>query len=170
MERPFDGTENTIGSPLISNEELRGVLELIHEEQFADAAWQASPYEDWATIDAICETTGHRPEEVERILGQIRRADLASRISTRLRELEEPTFRVERPGHHLPSASAPVLRVEQINTIVDRLSSSKKSVSHKIAASTTLGEKIISTAGAVIALLIVLGILAVIVQAIATGR
>lgn len=169
MQTPFDGTEKTLSSPLISNEELRSVLEVIHEEQFAGAALEASPYDDWATVEAICEATGHRPDEVQRVLEKLRREDLASRISTQLRELEEPTFRVERPGHHKPSASAPMIRFEQINTILDRIAPANKSTRHKIALSTSKSEQVVSSIGAVIALLIVLGILVVIIQAIVTN-
>ncbi|HMS54615.1 MAG TPA: hypothetical protein PKA27_04375 [Fimbriimonadaceae bacterium] len=64
-----------------------------------------------ATVDAVCEATGASRTRVWEILDQIREDDLESRIAMRIREAEEPLFRVERPGHttspistaHIPS-------------------------------------------------------------------
>jgi len=51
-----------------------------------------------ATVDAVCEATGAHPNRVRDLLEQIRREDIESRLAQRLREAEEPMYRVERPG------------------------------------------------------------------------
>ena len=163
---PFDGTEETIQSRLISDQELQAVLQAIEEEQFVKATHDASPYDEWVTVDAICEATGHNPTEVSRILYQHRRAILASRISERLRELEEPLYRVERPGHHKPDSSAPVIRVEQINTILDKLLPKQSYTRKSKALQTTLSDRVASAIALFIGAIVVLGTLALIIQGI----
>lgn len=169
MEQQFDGTEKTIQSPLISDSELRILFERINrtdEEQF-EQAHQISPHDDWVTINAFCEVTGHHPEDVQRILEDIRRKDLHAKLATRLRELEEPTFRVERPGHSIQNSHEPLLRQQQINSMLDKLLP-QKPLRQKLALTTTPGEKIVSTIGAIFAFLIVAGTIGIIVQAILT--
>jgi hypothetical protein len=124
--RPFDGTEKNLKSQLISANELKDVLQAIEEQQFGDRAREVSPYDEWVTVKSICEATGHSESEIETVLLAIRRENLASKVSERLRELEEPLYRVERPGHHKPDPSAPALRIQQINTILDRIMPEEK--------------------------------------------
>ncbi|MBS1710814.1 MAG: hypothetical protein JSS71_03695 [Armatimonadetes bacterium] len=120
-QKPFDGTEETLDSPVVSDAELQAVLQAIAKEDLGEPAHQASPYDDWATVDSICEVTGRSRAEIEGIVLALRREDLAARISGRLRELEEPLYRVERPGHHPPSSVEHILRDRQVKTILDKM-------------------------------------------------
>lgn len=163
--QPFDGTEETIDSHLISKKELQAVLKAIEEEQFVDATHSISPYDDWVTIESICEATGHRPHEVAQILYEHRRAELASRISDRLRELEEPLYRVERPGHHKPNSSMPGLRVEQVNTILDRLLPKQNYINRKKSLEANLSDRIATAFAIIIGGVVILVTVALVIQA-----
>ncbi|MFM9871855.1 MAG: hypothetical protein ACKVQS_00155 [Fimbriimonadaceae bacterium] len=163
--RPFDGTEETLHSSLISDDELREVLQNLEEQELRLEAHEASPYDDWVTIKAICEATGHSENEIEGVLYDIRRANLASKISERLRELEEPLYRVERPGHSRPDPSAPALRIAQIDTILDKLLPvNQKHVRRHKNLEPTLSDRIASTIALIIGLIVVVGTIGLIVM------
>lgn len=165
--QPFDGTESTLNSPLVSDEELQSVLHSLQEESLAQETHKISPYDEWVTIAAICEATGHNEAEISALLHDLRRQELASRISTRLRELEEPLYSVERPGHHRPDPSAPLIRIEQINTILDRLVPKSELIKRKSKAlEPTTTERTASLIATVFALLILVGSVLLIVQAL----
>lgn len=165
--QPFDGTESTLRSSLISDEELRDVLCAIEESQFQDEAHKVSPYDDWVTISAISEATGHSTEEIEEVLIRIRRETLSCKISQRLRELEEPLYRVERPGHHKPDPSAPAIRITQINTILDKiLPESKKTARTRKNLEITATDRIASGIAIFVGLIVVLGTIGLIVMTV----
>lgn len=82
-------------SEVLNEAELRLVLErldAVHEPIVEDV-------DHHATVAAVCEATGASRARVWEILEQIREDDLEARIALRIREAEEPLFRVERPGH-----------------------------------------------------------------------
>lgn len=165
--RPFDGSEETLQSHLISDAELQAVLGAIEELEFREEAHVASPYDDWVTIDSIAEATGHPESEIERVLFEIRRENMASRISERLRELEEPLYRVERPGHHRPDASAPAIRIAQINTILDRiLPEGKAKIKSRKYLEPNASDRIASAIALIIGGIVVLVTIGLIIQAI----
>lgn len=80
--------------------------------------------DDYATVAAVCEATGETPHRVREILEQIREEDLESRIEERLREAEEPLYRVERPGvfnDPLDSSTNMLARRRAVKTILDKI-------------------------------------------------
>jgi hypothetical protein len=54
--------------------------------------------DDHATVAAVCEATGESEDRVWDLLTAIRREDMEARLAERIREAEEPLYRVERPG------------------------------------------------------------------------
>lgn len=69
------------------------------------------------TVRDVAEATGLSEEEVRAALREMRRA----RLSEELRILEEPLYRVERPGHADSDPYARYLARERtLNTILDR--------------------------------------------------
>ena len=86
----------------ISLDELKLLMERLH----APEPEAADPPDHVATVEAVCEATGESEERVWQVLKQIREEDLQSRVSERLREAEEPTYRVELPGFEEASLSA----------------------------------------------------------------
>lgn len=66
-------------------ERLEGIQELL------------TPEEEGASLDAISEATGYSRDHIDHVLQEIRREDMAERVRERLREMEEPLYRVERP-------------------------------------------------------------------------
>ena len=80
--------------------------------------------DEYATVAAVCEATGVSPERVWEVLEEIRHQDLEARIEQRLREAEEPLYRVERPGTFsdpLDSSTNLLARRRAIKTILDHL-------------------------------------------------
>ncbi|MBA4292183.1 hypothetical protein C0431_04365 [bacterium] len=165
--QPFDGTEATLNSPLVSDQELQAVLQSLQEESLAEETHKISPYDEWVTVAAICEATGHNEAEISALLHELRRQDLASKISTRLRELEAPLYSVERPGHHRPDPSAPLIRIEQINTILDRLLPKSEFIKKRSKSlEPTAAERTASLIATVFAVLILVGSVLLIFQAL----
>lgn len=165
--QPFDGTEETLDSHLVSDLELQDVLKALQEETLADQAHEISPYDDWVTTEAICEATGHDEAEISALLNDLRRRELASRISTRLREMEAPLYSVERPGHHRPDPSAPLIRIEQINTILDRLLPKSELVKKRNKSlEPTAADRTASFIATAVAIVILLGSVLLILQAL----
>jgi len=79
---------------MIETAELRAVLDVLHRDLMPEL------HEDdgHVTLEEIAEATGASPTEVEEAVRRVRRA----RMAEVLRELEEPTYRVERPGQAPP--------------------------------------------------------------------
>lgn len=100
----------------IEAEELRALLERLH----APAPPVEQP-DHYATVTAVCEATGHTAEEVWRVLEKLREEDMEARLAQRLREVEEPLYRVERPGKSEdPLSSATLMgRRRMFNSILD---------------------------------------------------
>ncbi|MEQ1823459.1 MAG: hypothetical protein ABL949_13195 [Fimbriimonadaceae bacterium] len=83
----------------VSQKELRLLLERIQSVDEFAAELDRNISDDHATIESICEATGLSPEAVFEMLCEIRERHAEATLADRLRKLEEPTFRVERPGH-----------------------------------------------------------------------
>ena len=80
--------------------------------------------DEYATVAAVCEATGESEQRVWEVLRQIREEDISSRIEQRLREAEEPLYRVERPGFErdpLDTTTNLLARRGAIRTILDGL-------------------------------------------------
>jgi len=116
------------------------------------------PPDTYATVTAVCEATGESPALVRQLVEDIRRQDLAARVATKLRELEEPTFRVERPGFETRASATQTYLARQrtLDTILDRPVKQKKPADKDLAK--TPAEKM-STAAAFLVLAITVGLL-----------
>lgn len=106
----------------VSSAELRQVLEAIEPcDEFAAALDRDIP-DDRVTVESISEATGVSPEDVFEILCKVRQQHSEAMLVDRLRKLEEPTFRVERPGHtpldHFRS-HAPLHRANFFSSILE---------------------------------------------------
>ncbi len=104
----------------VSEEELRALLFRLHGDP--EPVEREIP-ESQVTIDAICEATGLSVLEVERALQEVRTEDREAELARRIRELEEPTFRVERPGHAAPDPlrQRPLVRGKLFSNLLDEL-------------------------------------------------
>jgi hypothetical protein len=98
--------------------ELHELLHRLHCQE--DEAVPADPY---ATVAAVCEATGEPPQRVWDVLQRMRDEDLRSRVEQRLKEAEEPLYRVERPGFSQDPLGRGSLagRERAVTTILDRL-------------------------------------------------
>lgn len=110
--------------------ELGELLRRLHPDDFQESFERK---DDFATVSAVCEATGHDPDKVWDALEDIRREDVESRLAQRLREAEEPLHRVERPGHETdPLRGANLLnRASHYETFLDFVQ--KKSSRPKVA-------------------------------------
>jgi DNA-binding transcriptional ArsR family regulator len=79
---------------VVETAELRAVLDELHR----DLMPELQEDHGHVTLEEIAEATGASPTEVEEAVRRVRRA----RMAEVLRELEEPTYRVERPGQAPP--------------------------------------------------------------------
>lgn len=106
-------------SQFVSESELRMLLLELHEE-----GCTLRERDDEATVEAVAEATGHSADHVANVLQTIRTEDYEARLSRRLRELEEPLHRVERPGHAPPDPMASYFKLnpgESLSPLLDRL-------------------------------------------------
>jgi len=101
----------------LTADEVRRLLERLEGIESAE-----EPTDIFATVNAVCEATGESPALVRQLLDDIRREDLAARVTTKLRELEEPLYRVERPGFETRESATQTYLARQrtLNTILDR--------------------------------------------------
>jgi len=80
--------------------------------------------DEYATVAAVCEATGCSAQRVWEVLEEIRQQDLEARVEQRLREAEEPLYRVERPGTYfdpLDSTTNVLARRRAVKTVLDRI-------------------------------------------------
>lgn len=98
--------------------ELRTLLERLGEVDLEP------PGSEEPTVEDVAEALGHEPQFIENMLREQRAIDRESRISEALREMEEPLYRVERPGLNQSdpmSRHNPIHRQRVITTILDHL-------------------------------------------------
>jgi hypothetical protein len=102
----------------LSPGELRELLERLEEIEPRRELFSES-----VTIAAVAEVTGEAPERLAKMLDRIRREDYEARLSTMLRELEEPLYRVERAGVQPKTTitEAYLARSRTFDTLLDRL-------------------------------------------------
>ena len=94
----FEEQNETTRAP-VGPDELRLVLhDLSHNEVEETRATRELP-EDHVTAQAISETLDIPIAQVYEAIARVRRSDVREHVSKVLSELEEPTHRVERPGH-----------------------------------------------------------------------
>lgn len=77
----------------IEPQELRPLLEQLHSPETS-----VHQVDERATVAAVSEATGLPETQVWDALHKLRSEDLQARLAERLREAEEPLYRVERPG------------------------------------------------------------------------
>ena len=120
----------TRGSSLITPEELTELLHRLHSE---DATRDI--VDDQVTVAAVCEATDESQERVWLLLEEIRRDDIESRLAEKLREAEEPLFRVERPGFTSDPLSKPTWsnRQRAFSSILDHLPRPQRPKKTKVA-------------------------------------
>src|SRR5690348_14090534 len=102
----------------ISPDELNCLLQRLHAPDHIP-----EQEEDHVTVAAVCELTGAAEDEVWDLLERIREEDIEARVVERLRELEEPLYRVERPGFVDDSLTRPLIsnRRRILNSVLDQL-------------------------------------------------
>lgn len=117
MEHSFSGGERR-HDEAIDPEELGVLLDRLHE---VDEVPEGPDHH--ATVAAVCEATGQSFNRVWEVLEQIRREDMEARLSQRLREMEEPLYRVERPGFDRDPLSRHTAsgRERTFNSLLDKL-------------------------------------------------
>lgn len=76
--------------------------------------------DDYATVAAVAEAIGCSESEVWDALNNLRNEDLEARLAERLREAEEPLYRVERPGLN-PEPPTFIGRQRAFQSILDTL-------------------------------------------------
>lgn len=111
MRQDFESEES---GESLSSEELLLALEELQARSIGDGGFRARS-ED-ATVDAVAEATGYDRETVFNVLSKLRKIDEAERLSKALREIEESTHRVDRPGHPPPDPVAARLRTDALVT------------------------------------------------------
>ena len=129
----------------VSEDEL---VPLLHELNEA-GSWNSDTC-DTTTVAAVAEATGHSEAYVQETLERMRDEDLQARLAQTLREMEEPLYRVERPGH---TPNDPIMRQfqlrpgESLSPLLDSLakkSAKKKLTAKKLSDSTDVGSKIMA--------------------------
>lgn len=100
MSHRFD---DRAGETKIDPAELRALLERLEPIDEVDRTM--AEFDDTVTVSAVCEATGVEAHVVIDILAEVRERVAEARLVQTIRELEEPLFRVERPGHAAPDAT-----------------------------------------------------------------
>ncbi len=112
--------ESLLARNLVSPDELRDVLQRLSGVDQGEI-----PHPDgYVTAEAIAEATGYTVESIQEILDHLRDQDRQAELARRLRELEEPIYRVERPG--IPpndplSTYNPMRRTQMMSDLLDSL-------------------------------------------------
>ena len=126
-QEKFEGEEADL-RVRVDPRELRLVLHDLTSDVVAEERAEKSLPSDLVTAEAIAETLDLPIEDVYAAIARVRRHDVREHVSKVLSELEEPTHRVERPGH----SQDPLLthygfrRDRVFNSVLDRLPRSDK--------------------------------------------
>lgn len=105
--------------------ELTALLSELHEPD----SWMGEEDDDHVTVSAVAEATGRSETEIQELLERLREEDKEIRLSRALREMEEPLYRVERPGPtpHDPLAAHFRLRPGQsLSPLLDSLAKKRR--------------------------------------------
>ena len=104
----------------VEAEELVALLERLHDPHSA----VEMAVDDHITVQDVAEATGMPVQDVLDALSKVRDDNYEARLAAKLRELEEPMYRVERPG---PATADPLsspissLRRKDFSSILDHL-------------------------------------------------
>lgn len=151
----------------IAPEELHALLHRLHADEY-EQALEDGP-DDHATVSAVCEVTGHSPQRVLQILEDIRREDRESRVAERLREIEEPLYRVERPGADTDPLNKPTFANRQrvFQSILDTVPRPEGKIKVNRKEQVTAQDKLSSWIGMIVVLLVLALTLGLITASIA---
>lgn len=121
VRESFGPDHDRLRDDWVSMQELRAVLQVLDAD--ADAPAVQDVPDDHVSIEAIAEATGLTIRAVELALEEVRRCDQEAELARRIRELEEPLYRVERPGHPPPDPVARTIgsRRQMFSTLLDDL-------------------------------------------------
>ncbi|MBX7134612.1 MAG: hypothetical protein K1X67_18235 [Fimbriimonadaceae bacterium] len=120
MPQEFGPNEELDARAKVEAEELIPLLERLHDPHAVPEVIQ----EEQVTVQDVAEATGLPINEVLDALAKVRDENHEARLAAKLRELEEPMYRVERPG---PSPVDPLstlispIRRKDFSSILDHL-------------------------------------------------
>lgn len=109
-------------SEIASDEELRILLERLQRAETLEE--ETARYHELGkiTVEDVAEAVGMHPDVVAQELDAMHQEWMESRVSGVLRELEEPLYRVERPGVEIKSGlDSPLLRMKSVQTLASKL-------------------------------------------------
>ncbi len=109
-------------SEIASDEELRLLLERLHRAESLEEETARYHQIGKITVEDVAEAVGMHPDLVAQELDAMHQEWMESRVSGVLRELEEPLYRVERPGNEVKSGlDSPLLRMKSVQTLASKL-------------------------------------------------
>lgn len=109
--------EEVTGSTRISDPVVLNAL--IHRLSHVEP--QAQAHAETVCVSDVAEALGKTPAEVARELESILRELARERVITALREIEEPLYRVERPGHGSTiEHQDPLMRIRTVQELTER--------------------------------------------------
>lgn len=82
----------------VSEQELKPLLHELHEQGSWISQLEPEGSDDEVTVAAVADATGLPVAYVQAALDRLRESDSVTRLSRAVKELEEPLYRVERPG------------------------------------------------------------------------
>jgi len=160
----FEGEEDALRAP-VGPDELRLVLHDLSCNDIEESRAKQELPDDHVTAQAISETLDIPIGQVYEAIARVRRNDVREHVSKVLSELEEPTHRVERPGHNTKD---PLLthygyrRDSVFSSILDKLPRPSKA-SHAKQKPAEKVDKKLSAVGNAILLVFMAGFLATVV-------
>lgn len=109
-------------SEIESDEELRLLLERLHRADSLEEEAERYHQLGKITVEDVAEAVGMHPDVVAQELDSMHQEWMESKVAGVLRELEEPLYRVERPGTEIKSGlDSPLLRMKSVQTLASKL-------------------------------------------------
>ncbi len=147
--RPSDPTEGGLRSnpksEIASDEELRILLERLQRAESLEEETARYHQIGKITVEDVAEAVGMHPDVVAQELDAMHQEWMEARVSGVLRELEEPLYRVERPGTEIKSGlDSPLLRLKSVQTLAGKLREDSKITRKKIDHSPSKQDRLIA--------------------------
>jgi hypothetical protein len=115
----MESGEELLHVELESDGELRDLL--LRLENFSGEGDVLSKRQrDVVTVEDVAEALGLEPEFVASELVDMRRQDIEAMLVGVMRELEEPTYRVERTSPELRRDANPLLKLRSVRELMER--------------------------------------------------
>lgn len=125
MEQRFEPTPSVV----TDEAELAELIDRLHR-QTDNWTEPVATRTDHITVEDIAEALDLDPLEVAKVLKEIHEEHEYARVAGALREMEEPLYRVERPGHaEQDSLNNPVYRLRSVQILTERIA--KPTVLHR---------------------------------------